>query len=401
MATFHYRALNPRGRVLCGTLAALNELDLQQQLLQAGITLIEARPVADNPSWLAQLKPIQAHDLIQLCTNLEQLQKAGVKLNDSLRDVADASANPRLQNALLQVQQDVDNGATLSQALAQHPRVFPQIMTALVGAGEATGHLAHAFAELAKHFDWQERLRSRLVRVSAYPLFTVVAMLGVMTLMLGYVIPQTSTFLYSLNITLPASTILLLDISNAVAMWWQPLMAVLILIAAITTLLWYNSTEARYQLSALALRIPFAGNLLRKVVLARFTHTFTLMFSSGLGVVESLDIARRTVTNLVLGESLDVIREQLQSGNPLSLAFRLSGEFPSLVQRMVKIGEESGQLAPALRHVTDYYERDVQDTIQTLIAALGPILTLVAGGLLIWIAVAVFIPVYNALPQLT
>ncbi|MGE3770629.1 MAG: type II secretion system F family protein [Bdellovibrionales bacterium] len=400
MATYKYRALNPRGRVLNGTLAATNELDLQQQLLQAGITLIEAKPYTETPSALALLRRVRTQDLAQLCLNMEQLQRAGVKLTDALRDVIEATTVPRLQIALANVLQDVDDGSSLSQAMMQHRRIFPPLMIALIAAGETTGRLADAFQELAQHFDWQERLRNRLVRVSAYPLFTVLAMFCVMVLMLGYVVPETSTFLYSLNIALPAHTVALISTSEFFAAYWRLFAIIILLGAGIAYLAGRQSTEVRYVLAGIVLRLPTIGMLLRKINLARFMHTFALMFASGLGMITALETASRTVSNAVLSESLGVIREQVQNGNPLSLALRLSGEFPGMVQRMIRIGEESGKLAPALRHVADYYERDVQETIQSMIGAIGPVLTLIAGGLLIWIAVAVFVPVYNALPQL-
>lgn len=331
---------------------------------------------------------------------MEQLERAGVRITDALRDITEASANPHLQAVLSDVMRDVDNGLALSAALARHPRSFPPLMASLVAAGEGSGRLADVFKQLSDHFAWQERLRSRLWRASAYPLFTLAAMILVIVFIMGYVIPQTSGFLYSLDIDLPGQTIALIKTSAAVEAYWLPVL----LTVLIATLLWRvlkrQSRDISYLGAKLVLRLPLIGTLVQKVNLARFAHTFSVMFASGIEILPALETATRTVTNDVLQESLSVVHEQVQHGNPLSLAMRLSGEFPSLVQRMLKIGEESGNLAPALSHVAEYYERDVQGAAQTLIGSVGPTLTLVAGGLLLWMAIAVFVPIYDSLPQL-
>lgn len=400
MPSYRYRALNPRGRVLTGTLPASSELDLQQQLMQAGITLIEARAQGELSRALHFMHPVTLRDLIQMCLHMEQLERAGVRITDALRDITEASANPHMQAVLSDVMRDVDNGLALSAALARHPRAFPPLMSALVTAGESSGRLADVFKQLSSHFAWQERLRSSLWRASAYPLFTLAAMILVIVFIMGYVIPQTSGFLYSLDITLPAQTIALIKTSAAVEAYWLPTL----LTAAITILLWRvlkrQSRDVSYLGAKAILRLPLIGTLVQKVNLARFAHTFSVMFASGVEILPALETATHTVTNDVLQESLAVVHEQVQAGNPLSLAMRLSGEFPSLVQRMLKIGEESGDLSPALGHVAEYYERDVQSATQALIGSVGPALTLVAGGLLLWMAVAVFVPIYDSLPQL-
>lgn len=400
MPNYRYRALNPRGRVLAGTLPAANELDLQQQLQQAGMTLIESRTQDEASRALHFLHPIRLRDLIQMCMHMEQLERAGVRITDALRDITEATGNPYMQALLSDVMRDVDNGLALSAALAKHQQAFPPLMASLIGAGESTGRLADVFKQLTDHFSWQERLRGRLLRASAYPAFTLVAMLLVIVFIMGYVIPQTTDFLYSLNIALPGQTIALIKTSAAVQAYWLPTIVTLAIGILVWRTLRRQSRDFAFLSARLVLRTPLVGTLIQKVNLARWSHTFAVMFASGIEILPALETSTKTVTNDVLAESLHIIREQVQAGNPLSLSVRLSGEFPSLVQRMLKIGEETGDLAPALSHVAEYYERDVQSAAQALIGAVGPALTLVAGGLLMWMTLAVFVPIYDALPQL-
>lgn len=400
MPNYRYRALNPRGRVLTGTLPAANELDLQQQLQQASMTLIESRTQDEISRALHFMHPIRLRDLVQMCMHMEQLERAGVRITDSLRDITEATSNPYLQAVLSDVMRDVDNGLALSAALNKQSGTFPPLMASLIASGESTGRLADVFKQLTDHFGWQERLRSRLLRASAYPAFTLAAMLMVITFILGYVIPQTTEFLYSLDIVLPMQTVALIKTSAIVQAYWLPTLLTIAGVVLVWRVLKKQSRDFSFLASRVLLRLPLVGTLVQKVNLARFAHTFSVMFASGIDILPALETSTKTVTNDVLAESLHIIREQVQAGNPLSLAVRLSGEFPSLVQRMLKIGEETGDLAPALGHVAEYYERDVQSAAQALIGAIGPALTLLAGGLLVWMTVAVFVPIYDALPQL-
>lgn len=398
--TYKYRALSPRGRVRSGTLAAHNERDLQQQLIHAGMALIEARPFAGTSTQLGQLRPVGSRDLMHLCLNLEQLLRAGVTITDALRDTADAATIPRLRAALEIVLRDVSHGAALSHALGQHPRIFPPLMVALIAAGEATGRLAASCGNAAAHFRWAGTLRQKLLRVTLYPVFSLIVIMLVSALLLGYVVPQVGVFLASLGVPLPSHTLLLLSFANFLANNAATIGITLLFAEFIVTITLRRSTEARYQASACLLRLPVIGPLVAKTTLARFMHTFALLFGSGLALTDAMAIASRTVANPVIAEALETAGTQVDSGNPLSLALKLSGDFPGLVLRMLKIGEDSGDMAGALHHAADYYERAADDAMQTALGIIGPALTLLAGGLLMWIAAAIFIPIYSSLPQL-
>jgi type IV pilus assembly protein PilC len=156
------------------------------------------------------------------------------------------------------------------------------------------------------------------------------------------------------------------------------------------------SDSFRYHTDYIALRTPAVGTVIRKITLSRFCSTFAVLFASGLEILKCLDAAQKTASNVVIRDALQTVREQVQDGSPLSTALNVSGEFPSLVVRMVRIGEESGNLSHVLRQVSEFYDRDVNDAVDAMIQMIEPALTVVLGGMMLWIAAAVFGPIYNS-----
>ncbi len=401
MPDYRYRALNPRGRVQRGELTAASPYDLQHQLQQAGISLIESRerPVSSRRFNLRSQGP-HLRNLAQLCLHIAQLERAAVRLTDTLRDVAATLPADKLRTALNASITEIEAGGTLSEALALRPTLFPTPMPALVAAGEATGRLGDVFGQLASHFDWRAKLRARIMRVIAYPLFSLVTMVSVVFFLLGYVVPQTSAFLHDMNVALPAHTVALLKTAEFVSTYGMPLLIVLLCTTFSSLFAYRRSTAFASWADRQLLHAPVIGSLWRRLELARFTRSLAMMVDSEIDLLTALATSAQAIRNRALLESITTLREQVQNGIALSRAAQLSGEFPSLVQRMLSVGEQGGKMPSALYNVADYYEADVQRNAEDLVATLGPTITIVTGGLLIWLVTAVFMPIYDALPQM-
>lgn len=399
MPDYRYRALNMRGRIQNGTLAAETPRDLQLRLMQAGMTLIESR--IHRPSgWRLLVQRGGLRDLAQFCQHVAQLERASVRLTDTLRDVTSSLPETKLRQQLLAVTHEVESGSSLSQALSTHPASFPPPMPSLIAAGEASGRLAESFTQLAAHYTWQAKLRSRLMRVLAYPLFALIAMVGVMLFLLAYVIPETAEFLYSMNVTLPGYSLALMAIAAFTVRYGIWLATCLAVLLAVLVFLYKRNAGFAYQMDRLALKLPLIGAFLGKLDLARFAKTLSMLLNSGIDLPPALQTAGGAVRNRAMIEQLDIVRAQVNNGNPLSLAAQLSGIFTPLITRMIVAGEESGGLPQAWKNIAEFYEDDVQHSAETIVSALGPIVTLVTGGLLIWLVLAVFLPIYDVLPKL-
>lgn len=400
MAQFVYRAMNARGRTVKGNIAAANELDLYQQLRAGGLELIDYRERRSQAGSSLFAPRVTLRDLIQLTLHLHQLLKAGVPVVDALADVRDASESPRLRDALVDIFQEVNDGQMLSAAFAKHKKVFPGAFQSLIAAGEGTGNLTDAFQQLEKYLRWTEAMRARIRKAASYPATLAVVMLGLIVFMMTMVVPQVVDFLRFMGSDLPWTTRSLMAVSDFfVSYWWvlllTPLLTVAVLMVGVRT-----SEDFAYKVDYYLLQLPVIGPLLRKIGFSRFAHNFGAMFDSGVEILEGLESATKAVTNRALAEALTVVRDQVRAGNPLSMALRVSGEFAPLIVRMVRIGEESGNLSEVLRYVSEFYDKEVDEAIDSLIAKLEPAMTLTMGLLMVWVAAAVFGPLYDSFQTL-
>lgn len=401
MVQFAYRAINDKGRNVRGKITAANDADLFNQLRSIGLELVDAKPIKDNRLAIALAPKVKVRDQIQLCLHLEQLQNAGVPLIEGLADVRDSTTNARLRDMLAEIYRDVSDGSSLSDAFGKHPRVFGAVFTALLSAGEASGNLNESFAQLVKHLKWTEAVNAKVKKAIRYPSFILLMMAALFFFMMTLVVPEVVGFLKGMGTDLPVVTTTLIATSDAVqAYWWAMIGAPFVAVLGLKALV-KASPGFAYAMDSLLLRLPVLGDLVRKISLSRFSHFFAIMFQSGVPLLSCLETAQRVVVNKVLQAALEQVREAVQTGVPLSVAMQRSGQFPSLVTRMVRIGEDSGNLSGTLENVTDFYDRDVDETVDKVVAMAEPGLTLAAGLLMAWIIGGVFGPLYDSLGQMT
>lgn len=398
MPQYNYRALNPAGRNIRGQIAAANDLDLYQRLRDIGLELVDFRIARQRKAMLGSR--VKNRDLVHLCLHLEQLSAAGVPLLDGLHDVRDSTPQGRLRDLLSEVAQDVAQGLPLSAAFGKHPRVFGAVFQSLIAAGEESGSLTESFQELVKHLRWTEAVGAKVRKAVRYPAFMLVVMLGVFMFMMTMVVPEVVGFLKSTGQELPALTLGLVATSGFVTQFWYAILLVPLLGVGGAAMLRQTSEPFAYKLDRLLLRLPTLGPLARKIALSRFAHFFAVMFRSGVPILTCLETAQKVVGNRFLAEQTGVVRQAVQDGNPLSQGMRDSGEFPGLVVRMVRIGEDSGNLGETLENVTTFYDQEVNDSVDTLIAMIEPALTIVAGGMLLWVVLAVIGPIYDSFGKL-
>ena len=397
MEKFKYRAINSSGRPVRGIIAASNEVDLSNQLETAGLVLVECkRANAKGGGFSLVRRKIKVRELIQLFMHFEQMQGAGISLLDALADIRDTTDNDYLRDIMSDVYRDVSEGNALSEAMEKHPKVFTSLYISLVGAGEETGDMPGAYRNLIKYLKWLDDMQTKVRKATRYPMVLLVAVIAVLVVMMAVVVPQIVDFIDDLDQELPFATKSLMATSNFfVNYWWLVLSAPVIIFVTFFTLKRMSSTMA-YHIDMLMLNMPIAGSLIRKINVARFSQTFASLFSSGMDVLSSLKASQKTVQNRALNASLEGVLQNVQSGRALSESLNLTGEFPSMVVRMVKVGEESGNLTVVLEQVSEFYTRDVDEAVQGLITMIEPMLTALLGLVITWIAVGVFGPIYES-----
>jgi type IV pilus assembly protein PilC len=397
MPDYRYRAINQSGRVIRGAVFAANEQDLNGLIESTGLDLIEFKQVSEQRLGKILQQKVKIRDLIQMCVHMQQLQLAGVPLMESLGEVRDSTDTPRLRDALSQITREVNDGVSLSAAFGGHPKMFGNVFQSLVAAGEQTGQMGEAFSQLVAHLKWTDEMTVKVKKATRYPAVLGVVVMVVVMFMMSFVVPQVTSLLQANGTELPFMTRALIATSNTIRDYW--FMLPILIIGAVVGVSSGRrmSQDFRYRTDYYLLRIPIIGIVLRKIALARFAYMFSTMFRSGIELLSCLDASKRLVNNLALAEALSVVREGVQSGLGLSTAMRSSGEFPPLVLRMIKVGEDSGNMSDALNNVAEMYNRDVDESVQGMISFIEPALTVVMGGIMAWIAIAVFGPIYDSL----
>ena len=403
MERFRYKALNALGRPVRGVISAANENDLFAQLRGAGLELVSCKTVSTRGGFLKSApvaNRITTRELIQFFLHLEQMQSAGVPMLEALSDIRETSDNPRLRDIISDIHKDVTEGKALSEALAAHPRVFGNLYTSLIAAGQETGDLTSSYRQLIKYLKWLDGMQARIRKATGYPLFLLCVVLGTIAVMMTVVVPQVVDFLTEQKQELPFHTRALIGTSDFFVAWWPLVLALPVVIGGGGVILRRSSDNLKYWIDAFLLKMPVAGPLIRKINIARFAQTFGALFASGIDVLSGLNAATNTIGNRALVEAMDSVQQYVRSGSSLSQALERSGEFPSMVVRMVRIGEETGKLTEVLDQVCEFYTHDVDEAVQKLIAGIEPFLTLLLGGIIAWIAAGVFGPVYSSFENL-
>ncbi len=400
MPLYAYRGINRNGRKVRGEMSATGEAELYAGLKDGGLFLGDCRPREKGAFRLSPgARRISHRDFIQMGLHLEQMLRAGVPLIEALEVARDSTDNRRLHDILVEVVRDVNDGAGLSDAFSRFSNVFGPVFSALVAVGEESGRLQESFSRLVRHYKWQERISGRVRRALRYPIFMIFVMLFLFFFMMTFVVPEVVTFLASVGRDLPMVTRALMATSDFVSGHIVGLLLVPVVLWGLLRGL-RRSRIMAYHLDALALHLPVMGGVVRKIALSRFAHFFALMFASGVPILQGLRTARRVVVNRYQAEALRLVEKSVESGDSLSVAMNRWGQFPPLVVRMVRIGEDSGALQETLANVTDFYDREVEETVDRMIALVEPALTICAGALLGWIIFAVIGPLYDSFEML-
>lgn len=399
MPTYSYTAVNESGGTAKGKVTASNEFDLEERLREQDLMLLTFKAEKKSKGGLLGGK-IGVKELIMLCVHLEQLDKAGVPLLDALADMRDSADSAGFRDVMSDIYEQVKGGEMLSAAMAKRPDVFNEVFIGLIAAGEKTGNMSASFGHLSHHLKWNNDLRRSIKKAMSYPIALILVMTGVISLMMIFVIPQLVDFLESQGFDLPIHTRALIATSEFFVNYWYMILGIPILFLIIMIMLYKNSSTIRYRIDSILLKSPFIGIVILKINLARFSHFFAITFSSGIGVLDCLDTARKVIGNMVIKEAVTFIIQNVSEGNSLTGAISSTQRFPSLVVRMFKVGEDSGNMDDALKNINFFYDREVEDSVARMISVLQPTITIVMGAIMFWVVAAVFGPLYGSFSEI-
>lgn len=404
MATYGYEAVDPAGKAVKGSVDAGGldqaKLELQRQGLMV-VSLTEQNLLTRDISFDLGGKPT-TRDLSVFCRQFVSMTKAGVTILEALKMLGEQTENKKLQRALQEVRVDVEKGETLAGSLAAHPKIFPSIMVNMVAAGEASGSLDIAFDRIAKQLERNTKTQGLVKKAMIYPCVVAVVAMGVVLLMLLMVIPQYADIFEQLDTELPGLTLAVMAASNFVKSKWFLIFA--IVAGAVYLIKTYAATySGKHLFGKIALTIPAVKNLVVKSASSQMARTLSTLISSGVSMVEAIDIVSGVMSNIWFKEALQEVKTQVILGTPLSVPLESCGLFPPMVYHMVRIGEESGNVEEMLDKLADYYDEEVELAVQSLMAAMEPMIILVLAaivGVLIAAVLAPMMNMYSALDNL-
>ncbi|BCX87954.1 type IV pilus assembly protein PilC [Methylomarinovum tepidoasis] len=400
MPRYRYTAVDSQGSRCHGLAEADNEDMLEARLSARRLTLIRARVVRErrgSPGFRAR---VGRRELIHFCFQLEQMVNAGIGVLEALRDYAETLPPGKLRDVVSGVAERIEAGSAFSDALAAYPQVFSALFVDLIRAGEHSGELGSVLAHLTESLKWQDEMIARTKKALAYPAFSSLIVLGAVTFMMVYVVPQVTGFILSMEGEIPWHTRLLIAVSHAMAAYWPWLLGVPVACLVLARFILARSASARLRFDALKLRLPLLGPVLEKLVMARFAHYLALLFQAGVPVLECFELCVGVVGNACVARGLAQAREAIARGEAVSQALEDTGLFPRLVIRLIKIGERTGDLGKALANVDYFYHRNVDEAIERMQALIEPTLNLLIGALMGWVMLSVMGPIYDLISQL-
>ena len=401
MLSFRYTAREPNtGQYVKAEVQADNEQAAARLIRKEGLVPIDIK-LADKEAQgiTGRLNRVKAKDKVLFSRQLATLINAGLPLVQSLRTVASQTTSKPLKVVINQVINDVEAGSSLSVAMAKHPKVFNRVYISLIAAGEASGTLDKALERLAIQQEKDADLVSKVRGAMIYPVIVLAVMAGVLGFMLVKVLPQVQILYNGLpGATLPLITRILLGVSSFIIhFWWVVL--IVVVVAAVFGTRWARTLGGRRVFDKLKMTMPPLGGLFMKMYMARFARTGTTLVSSGVPIIQMLEITGAAVNNMHIENSIKRATEKVKGGKALSDSLQGDPNFLPLVPNMIRIGEQSGSLEEMLDKVAEYYEKEVDNEIKSVSTIIEPVLMVVLGVVAFIIVAAVLLPIYGLAGQ--
>jgi len=396
MPLYQYKAIDAAGKFISGSLDAGNINDLELRLEKMDMDLVTFKQ-KEHGSDLFGRNKIGRRDLINFSFYLEQLTRAGVPLLEGLADLRDGEENPTFRDIVTGVIEAIEGGNTFSQALGLYPKIFDDVFVSLIRVGERSGRMSEVLVDITETLKWQDELLSKARKIMTYPAVIGSLVFSVIIFMMIFVVPDIMDAIVSLGGEIPLETRALMAVSSFLIDFWYLVIAAPLVIFFTLRYFYKTSSKARFRLDGLMLRLWVIGPVNEKIKISRFTRYFSLMFASGITVLDAIHMSKSVVSNVVLEDGIDRAWQQISEGSSISEAFKNIGIFPPLVVRMLRVGESSGQMDKSLNNVSYFFDRDINDSIEKMEPVLQTSLMGTIGLIVMWLALSVLGPIYDTI----
>lgn len=399
--TFGYEALTAAGKTVKGSIEAETLEAAKNQVRQQGLTVVSiGEQSIMNKDLNIEIggKP-KAKDMSLFCRQFVSMTKAGVSILEALKLLTEQTENVKLKKATAEVRASVEKGMTLSDAMAEHPKIFSDLMVNLVAAGESSGSLDNALTRLAVQFERTTKTNGLIKKAMIYPIIIVCLTIAIVVVMLIVIVPRYVTMFGELGTDLPKITMSVVNGSKFLQGYWMIYGP--ILIGVIVGIKMFSATSTgKHVFHKIVIKLPISKDLIIKQSSSMMARTLSTLMAAGVPLVEAVDITASTMTNVYFKEALEMCRDGILIGQPLSRPLQDCGLFPPMVYHMTRIGEESGSTEEMLTKLADYYDEEVEEAVGAFTAALEPLMIIVMAGVVGYIVTALMAPMlsmYNAL----
>lgn len=384
MASYKYTAVDKNGKNVNGTMEADSEARVAEQLKRDGLTPMEVKEagVLDKEIDMASLfhKKVPVRDMSLFCRQFVSMHRAGVTIMETMRMLTEQTENETLKSGLQDCYADVQKGESLAGSMAKRGDVFPPLLVHMVSAGEASGSLDIAFERMAVQFEKTAHIQGLIKKTMVYPIMVLVVAVVVIIIMLTFVVPTFMGMFADMDIEMPKITLMVVAASEFVKARWY--IVLVVVVAIVFFFRWAIRTETGGTLIAkAALRIPLFKDLTTKQNAAKFARNLSTMLAAGISMPDAVEITADTMSNKFYVQAMRDARTDVMQGVPLSQPMERCGLFPPMVYHMVRIGEETGNIESMLDTLADYYEEEVEQATQSLMAALEPLMIIMLAGI--------------------
>ncbi len=405
MPVYTYRARDRGGKVVTATMEAATEREVAASLRDKGMFVAEIKPPAKGLNMEIKMPAFLdapgLRDVTIFSRQFATVIAAGLPVVQSLNILQRQADKQGMKDALGKIRTDVETGLPLSDALAKHPRIFNKLYVYLARAGEVSGNLDGILERVATYMEKQQAIRGKVRSAMTYPAVVLVIAVAVTFFLLTGIVPQFAQILDQLGGDLPLITQILVAVSDFLRyQWW--LLLILIVAGIVGLGFYYRTNNGRHVIDRVLLRLPVLGTLVQKSAIASFSQTFGLLLKSGVNIVESIEITKGTAGNVIVEDILTETKDAVQRGEQISVTLmKYPLVFPPLVSSMVAIGEETGAIDAMLEKIAEFYEREVDEAVEGLTAALEPMLIVFLGVIVGFIVAGMFLPMFAIIGQLS
>src|SRR5580658_1620212 len=401
MPVFTYKGTNRSGSSVAGEMSANSKTELQSLLRRQQITATRVSEKGKEFNLPTFGGGVNAKELAIFTRQFSVMIDAGLPLVQCLEILASQQENKTFQKVLVGVRSAVEGGSNLSSAMKQYPKVFDPLYSNMVEAGETGGILDTILQRLSTYIEKNVKLKAAVKSALIYPVGVLTIAGGVITLLLWKVVPIFATLFAGLGVDLPLPTKVVIALSHFVGSIFGLLIVVGGAASIVGLKIWYGTPDGRFVLDTIVLKIPVIGILLRKIAVARFTRPLGTLISSGVPILEGLDITARTSGNAVVEKALTQVRKSLEEGKSLTEPLKESEVFPGMVTQMIAVGEQTGAMDAMLQKIADFYEDEVDVAVKDLLTALEPIMIVFLGLVVGGVVISMYLPLFSLIGKLS